>query len=142
MKLQSVVDKLQACHTPVPLRSPAPTARDIEKVLDKFAASHKVNAIIHSMPCNPEAFLKLTFAQDDLEREQMDKLPYMQLIGSLLYVSCMTRPDMYYHMSILCKFMQDPCTLDTLVVSACTTMDLLHHLLVSRTKTLANGALR
>ena len=32
----------------------------------------------------------------------------MQLIGSLLYLSAMTRPDIAYHMSLWCSFMHDP----------------------------------
>ena len=42
------------------------------------------------------------------ERDRMSKLPYLQLIGSLLYLSTMTRPDVAYHMSVLCSFMHDP----------------------------------
>ena len=38
----------------------------------------------------------------------MRELPYMQLIGSLLYLSCMSRPDIAFHMSILCSFMSNP----------------------------------
>ena len=34
--------------------------------------------------------------------------PYLQLVGSLLYVSTMCRPDISYHMSVLCRFMHDP----------------------------------
>ena len=61
----------------------------------------------HVMPCNPLAFQKLSTAKDDGERDKIAKLPYLQLIGSLLYVT-LTRPDIYYHMSILCSFMHDP----------------------------------
>ena len=38
----------------------------------------------------------------------MRELPDMQLIGSLLYLSCMSRPDIAFHMSILCSFMSNP----------------------------------
>ena len=37
----------------------------------------------------------------------MKKLPYLQLIGSLLYLT-LTRPDVAYHMSVLCSFMHNP----------------------------------
>ena len=35
-------------------------------------------------------------------------MPYLQLIGSLLYLSCMTRPDIAYNMAVLCSMMHDP----------------------------------
>lgn len=58
--------------------------------------------------CSPLNFQKLRPAETDLERERAAKLPYLQLIGSLLYLSCMTRPDLAYHMSVLCSLMHDP----------------------------------
>jgi len=60
------------------------------------------------MPCNPLTFQSLACASNDLDREKASRLPYMQLIGSLLYLSTMTRPDIAYHMSVLCSFMHDP----------------------------------
>ena len=59
-------------------------------------------------PLDPIAFQKLRTAETDIEREKASRLPYLQLIGSLLYLSCMTRPDIAYYMAILCSFMHDP----------------------------------
>jgi hypothetical protein len=32
----------------------------------------------------------------------------LQLVGALLYLATMSRPDLLYHMSVLCSFMQNP----------------------------------
>ena len=56
----------------------------------------------------PNSFQSLTCARSEIEREKAKKLPYLELIGSLLYLSTMTRPDIAYHMSVLCQFMHDP----------------------------------
>ena len=80
----------------------------IEKMLNKFVPSHNVNAIKHSKPCVVESFKNLSTAADDIEREKVKNLPYLQVIGSLLYVSCMTRPDAAFYVATLCKFMHDP----------------------------------
>ena len=80
----------------------------IGKMLDKFVPSHQANSIKHHKPCSPESFSKLSTAKDDLERERMSTLPYLEIVGSLLYVSGMTRPDVAYYVTTLCKFMHDP----------------------------------
>ena len=77
----------------------------VDKLMEKFAPK---NAPKHSMPCNPLTFHLLTVAQSKEEREEAKKLPYLQIIGSLLYISTMTRPDISYHMSHLCSLMHDP----------------------------------
>ena len=77
-------------------------------MLNKFVPSHDTNAIKHSKPCVVEKFKALSTATSDLEREEMKNLPYLQVIGSLLYVMCMTRPDVAFHVTTLCKFMHDP----------------------------------
>ena len=48
----------------------------IEKMLDRFIPSHRLNAIKHAMPCNPATFNKLTGARSDEERERMKQLPH------------------------------------------------------------------
>ena len=63
---------------------------------------------MHSMPCNPDSFQRLTNSRSQTEKERVSKLPYLELIGSLLYLSTMTRPDIAYHMSVLCSHMHDP----------------------------------
>ena len=80
----------------------------IEKLIEKFAPARVASMIKHSMPCNPLTFQQLSTAKNDTERDKMKSLPYLQLIGSLLYLSTMSRPDIAYHMSILCSFMHDP----------------------------------
>ena len=79
----------------------------ITKLVEKFAPARTASLVKHAMPCNPLVFQKLSTAKDDSDRDKMAKLPYLQLIGSLLYLT-LTRPDIYYHMSILCSFMHDP----------------------------------
>jgi len=80
----------------------------IKKLLERFVPARPASMIKHAMPCNPLTFQSLTCATTDLDRDKASRLPYMQLIGSLLYLSTMTRPDIAYHMSILCSLMHDP----------------------------------
>ena len=80
----------------------------VTKLLEKFVPTRPASMIKHAMPCNPLSFQSLTCAKTDLERDKASRLPYLQLIGSLLYLSTMTRPDIAYHMSVLCSLMHDP----------------------------------
>ena len=80
----------------------------ITKLLEKFVPSNKSSLIKHAMPCNPLTFQHLTTAKTEEERAKARTLPYLQLVGSLLYLSTMTRPDVDYHLSILCSCMHDP----------------------------------
>ena len=80
----------------------------VKKLIEKFIPNHATSAINHNMPCNPTTFQKLRLAITQAEKDKASKLPYLQLIGSLLYLSCMTRPDIAYHMSVLCSFMHNP----------------------------------
>ena len=80
----------------------------VTKLLERFVPTRPASMIKHAMPCNPLTFQSLTCAKNDLERDKASRLPYLQLIGSLLYLSTMTRPDIAYHMSVLCSLMHDP----------------------------------
>ena len=79
----------------------------LDKLVERFIPANKGSVIKHAMPCNPLTFSELSTAQTDEERDKVKRLPYLQLIGSLLYLT-LTRPDICYHMSILCSFMHDP----------------------------------
>ena len=68
----------------------------VKKLVQKFLMNDKKT---RTTPCDPMTFQKLKPAQTDIEREKASRLPYLQLIGSLLYLSTMTRPDIAYHMT-------------------------------------------
>ena len=79
----------------------------LDKLVERFIPTNKGSVVKHAMPCNPLTFSELSTAQTEAEREKSARLPYLQLIGSLLYLT-LTRPDICYYMSILCSFMHDP----------------------------------
>jgi len=47
-------------------------------------------------------------AETDDERAQQSGTKFLEVIGGLLFASCMTRPDIAYHVGHLCQFMKDP----------------------------------
>ena len=81
--------------------------RFILNVLDKYIPHHKTSSVVRDHP-RSELFMKLQKPTTDAERERMHSKPYMNVVGSLLYVAVMTRPDVCYHTSMLAKFMSDP----------------------------------
>eukprot|EP00967_Tisochrysis_lutea_P117126 scaffold189228_cov48-Tisochrysis_lutea.AAC.1 len=49
----------------------------------------------------------MTGATSDIDRSRMRSKSYLQLVGSLLWVT-ISRPDVSFYVSFLCQFMQDP----------------------------------
>ena len=76
-------------------------------MVDKYLPASKSNYVFRDHP-NGERFQKLYKATTDDERASVHELPYMSIVGALLYVAVMSRPDIAYHTSLLAKFMSDP----------------------------------
>ena len=59
--------------------------------------------------CPPaDLFNKLDRAQSNEERAKAQPFQYASLVGALLYIAVMSRPDIAFHTSILAKFLSDP----------------------------------
>ena len=80
----------------------------IEELVSKFAPDAANGHILRDVPMTDASLAKLRLAVDDIERERARLHPYLALVGSLLYVSTMTRPDVAYALSQLCQCMHDP----------------------------------
>ena len=76
----------------------------IEKLLQQFGMDQ-------SKPQEtPELQAKLSRADEATleQRAEMQQRPYMELVGSLLYASISTRPDIAHAVAMLCRAMQNP----------------------------------
>jgi hypothetical protein len=74
-----------------------------------LARFHLNDAHPISIPLDPGA--PLTDAQcpiSDNEKKDMKNIPYKQLVGSLLYIARMMRPDISFAVSLLSRFMANP----------------------------------
>jgi hypothetical protein len=78
----------------------------VQKLLERF---HLKDAYPISIPLDPGA--PLTDAQsptNEDEKHDMATVPYKCLVGSLLYVARMTRPDVSFAVALLSRFMANP----------------------------------
>eukprot|EP00325_Prymnesiales_sp_UTEX-LB-985_P011820 CAMPEP_0174754512 /NCGR_PEP_ID=MMETSP1094-20130205/105773_1 /TAXON_ID=156173 /ORGANISM="Chrysochromulina brevifilum, Strain UTEX LB 985" /LENGTH=344 /DNA_ID=CAMNT_0015960383 /DNA_START=684 /DNA_END=1719 /DNA_ORIENTATION=+ len=80
----------------------------INDLLNKFIPNSDTIAFGRKIPYPVSKVKELREASSDAEVERVKALPYLQLVGALLYLSTMTRPDIAYMMSVLCSFMQNP----------------------------------
>jgi hypothetical protein len=71
---------------------------------EKFIPNNKITREFPGL----DLFSKLDRAQNDVERAIAQNTPYASLVGALLYVSVMSRPDVTVHTSLLAKFLSDP----------------------------------
>ena len=76
----------------------------IAKLCEKYIPH---NAVTRECPPT-DLFSKLDKAQSDVERAKVDLFPYASIVGALLYIAVMTRPDIAFHTSVLAKFLSDP----------------------------------
>lgn len=84
----------------------------ITEMVPKFVSNHLLNTIsLPKSPCDrvgksdPYHELVAQYARNDYTPT---KEPYLAAIASALYASCMTRPDIAYNVSLLCRFSSRP----------------------------------
>ena len=80
----------------------------INDLLGKFMPNSDAYAYSRDLPYPESSFKALKEASSDAEAERVKRLPYLQLVGSLLYLCTMSRPDISYYVGVLCTFMQNP----------------------------------
>ena len=80
----------------------------INDLLNRFATGHKLTHTYREAPLSPERFRNLSGPRDDAERERAKRLPYLSLVGALLYLGVMSRPDIMVYLCVLCKHMASP----------------------------------
>ncbi|UYV67996.1 hypothetical protein LAZ67_5002745, partial [Cordylochernes scorpioides] len=78
----------------------------IERTLEHY---NLLDIKLQSVPSDPYSKLtKEMCPKDDQEIEEMNKIPYRQTIGSLMYLMTGTRPDIAYAVSAVSQFMNNP----------------------------------
>ncbi|RVW73194.1 Retrovirus-related Pol polyprotein from transposon TNT 1-94 [Vitis vinifera] len=78
----------------------------IEKVLKRLNmqnCSSSVAAIVKG-----DIFCELQCPKNDLEKKQMDKIPYASAVGSIMYAQVCTRPDIAYVVGMLGRYQSNP----------------------------------
>ena len=78
--------------------------RNIQGMVDRYIPH---NTVAREYPPN-ELFNKLGRATSDVERTKVKPYNYASIVGALLYVAVMSRPDISFHASVLAKYMSDP----------------------------------
>jgi hypothetical protein len=78
--------------------------RYVEKVLEQFKMNQCKSA---ATPANQEKLLSTDDEQNGAITE-MKELPYLSLVGSLLYAAITTRLDISYAVNVLSRFMKNP----------------------------------
>ena len=78
----------------------------IEKVLAKFGM--KDCAQISTHVAKGEKFSLKQSPKNDLERKEMQNIPYASAIGSLMYAQVCTRPDLAFIVGMLSRYLSKP----------------------------------
>ena len=62
-----------------------------------------------STPLNPGLHLSTSMSpQNDAEASEMQQVPYISIVGSLMYLAVTTRPDIAYAAGVLARFNSNP----------------------------------
>jgi hypothetical protein len=90
--------------------SPAGLHMDQEKAINDMASRYRMDTTKgKALPLPQGTILTKDMApKTDEEKDDMEDVPYKSLIGSLLYVARVTRPDIMYAVSFLSRFSSNP----------------------------------
>ena len=55
-----------------------------------------------------DLFHELQCPKNDLEKKQMDKIPYAYAVGSIMYAQVYTRPNIAYVVGLLGRYQSNP----------------------------------
>ena len=83
----------------------------IEKMFAKYLSASNTKAWTTPVDLTRDGIAKfytIVPAESDAEKNQMQDKDFSGLLGSLLYASCMTRPDIAFYTTYLAQFMQSP----------------------------------
>ncbi|NJR41756.1 MAG: hypothetical protein HC767_02915, partial [Akkermansiaceae bacterium] len=86
----------------------------IEKMADRFLPNKTLRkstttpAWFTDKAQRVSTFSKLGIATTESDSAIKQGKPYLELVASILYAATMTRPDISYHTSMLCRFMHNP----------------------------------
>ncbi|UYV73051.1 hypothetical protein LAZ67_10001674, partial [Cordylochernes scorpioides] len=77
----------------------------IDKILSKF---NMADCIPASVPMDPSVILTKQDCPTPEQKEKMPKFPFREAVGSLMFASCVSRPDITYAVSRVSKFLEYP----------------------------------
>ncbi|KAL0541214.1 hypothetical protein IC582_021255 [Cucumis melo] len=78
----------------------------INKVLEKFKMDKCSSSVV---PIQKEdKFSLMQCPKNELERNQMETIPYASIVGSLLYAQTCTRPDISFTVGMLGRYQSNP----------------------------------
>ena len=80
--------------------------RYITEMIDRYGLSTETTGRQITTPMTSDDLTNLVVTESD--RQEMKNIPYLSLIGSLLYASNGSRPDISYAVSLLARFSTNP----------------------------------
>lgn len=80
--------------------------RHINDILEKFALEDSSRSNV-PLPAGT-VLTKDMCPKTDAEKSAMSKTPYKELVGSLMFISTSTRPDISFAVGMLCRYMDNP----------------------------------
>ena len=78
------------------------------EILTRFGMLDVKDRRQHKLPMDPTLKLSLSHCPTTQEeRDKADEFPYREVVGSVMYLMCSTRPDIAYAVGQLSKFMNN-----------------------------------